>query len=505
MNEITLEQLLATKIENLSSLELVCCVGQLFDKALDENDVRAINRGLEIANGIDQINLTNEQQVILNYYLANGWASKRFFNYGNDIEGWNIDRTELGLELYYLRKCISIEGFDDTQEELRCQVFTNLGNHFSHVGQFIEALECWKKALEIIPGFPMALGNIGMGMFHYAQRLHQDSHTNIFIHTAYKYLKHAYRLRQYLDPGAEAAFTDLINGIETRWSKASLDRQIDVSYDLGKNKKLRAYREWGISNNLYLNPLNDIGPIEISSHDCLHLPSMTVNMGDKPKYHSLFNQIKQEYGAARFLYYEGTELPASSYSDRDILLVDTLDYADYSFNLEKVKISYRLIFSLFDKIAYLLNDYLEVGVPMNQTSFKVLWHEDRKGEKLRKQFVGSSNSALKALYWLSKDLFDKDATQEVIEPDAKELADIRNHIEHKSFKIKMYGNWGEIEDNFTYCIGRREFENKTLKQLKLVRSAIIYTSLAIHHEEGLRIKPNTVPMFLPDMPHDYKI
>ncbi|GAA3971468.1 hypothetical protein GCM10022246_24920 [Pedobacter ginsengiterrae] len=281
---------------------------------------------------------------------------------------------------------------------------------------------------------------------------------------------------------------------------------MDFSFALGKQRKLREYREWGLTNGLYLNPLNDLGALELASHDCLHLPAMTVGLDERPKYHSLYNQLKQEYGTARFLFYEGTQHPARSYSDKDIKLVDTLDYADYSFNLEKVKIAYRLIYSIFDKVAYFLNDYLSIGIPVNQISFRVLWHEDRKGEILRPKFSGSSNLALKALYWLSRDLFDKGSSQELLEPEAKELADIRNHIEHRSFKIKQYGNWGEIEDGFTFAIGREEFELKTLKQLKMARAALIYLSLAIHEEEKHRVKNgHTIPYLLPNLRQDYKI
>jgi hypothetical protein len=419
---------------------------------------------------------------------------------------WTIGRTEMTRGLFHLRKCIAIPEFKDAQKELRCQAYTNLGNHFSHVGQFIEAIHYWGKALEIIPYFPMAMGNMGMGLYRYASAQHLDAHQGIFVHQAYQWLKGGYALKKFIHASAAREFSKLIKAIEKSWPEEFLEREMDFSFALGKQRKLKEYREWGLANGLYLNPLNDLGALELASHDCLHLPSMTVALDERPKYHSLYNQLKQEYGTARFLFYEGTQLPARSYSDKDIKLVDTLDYADYSFNLEKIKIAYRLIYSIFDKVAYFLNDYLAIGIPVNQISFRVLWHADPKGETLRPQFSGSPNLALKALYWLSRDLFDKGSSQELLEPEAKELADIRNHIEHRSFKIKQYGNWGEIEDGFTFAIGREEFELKTLKQLKLARAALIYLSLAIHWEEKHRVKKeHAIPYFLPDMLQDYKI
>ncbi len=299
--------------------------------------------------------------------------------------------------------------------------------------------------------------------------------------------------------------------IAKHWPKDYLNKNHDFNdFDLGKEKKLLAYRKWCLEQCLYINPLNDLGPNTVACHDILHLPAIIVPFGEPPKYHTLFNQIKQEYGTARFLFYEGTQLADKHYSDKDIELVDTLEYVEYSYNLEKVKIAYRLIYSLFDKIAYLLNDYLQIGLKRKEVSFRALWHENIRGKKtLRNRFQNNDNLALRGLYWLSKDLYNVDeeeAHSVVLEPGAQELAAIRNHIEHKSFKVVQYGNWGgDDEDGYTYSIDRGKFEFKTIKLIGLMRSAIIYTSLAIHHEESVKPKRLSLPMTLPDFPFDDKI
>jgi hypothetical protein len=117
--------------------------------------------------------------------------------------------------------------------------------------------------------------------------------------------------------------------------------------------------------------------------------------------------------------------------------------------------------------------------------------------------------ALRGLYWLSKDLFnadDEDAHSTVLEPEAQELAEIRNHIEHKSFKVVQYGTWGgDDEDEYTFNIDRGKFELKTLKLMRLIRAAIIYTSLAIHHEERRSLKGPAYPLPLPELPFDDKV
>jgi len=505
MDELDRRMLLEVTEESFTAGELVTFVGDLIDLGMDEQDSAFLEKAMSVAEKVDQDQLSKQEEIIFNYNISNGWSNLLYLRYGGQISDWIIDRLELSKSLYHLRKCIMIDGFSEVSSELRCNIYTNLGNHFSHVGRFVEALESWRKVFDIDPDFPMALGNIGMGMYRYASHMHLESHRSIFVHQGYQFLQAGYRRKTDLHPAAAADFGTLLTSIESHWPKAFLNRKISLDFPLGKQRNVRAYKEWGIAESLYLNPLNDLGAVSIASHDCLHLPSMIVLPGSKPKYHSLYNQLKQEYGTARFLYFEATQRPARSHADKDLVLVDTLDYSDYSFNLEKVKIAYRLIYSIFDKIAYLINDYLEVGIPLNQISFRALWHLDRNGEQLRPPFRGSSNLPLKALYWLSKDLFDRQGDHEVIEPEAQELADIRNHIEHRSFKIKQYGSWGEVEDNFTFVIGRDEFEIKALKQLKLVRAALIYLSMAIHHEEKAKETKHVIPQYLPDMRQDYRI
>lgn len=504
-------ELLHLEPAQYTSLQNLDFMGDLIDFSYIKKDIAGTKKAFEIVEAIRQTDLLAVDQARLHYFQANAWSNMRFFNRFEQPDSWDYDQTELTKEIFHLRSCLRMEGFAEMQKERQCQIFTNLGNHFSHVGRFIEAQHMWHNALAIIPRFPMALGNIGQGYFHYAGCLYDDNHRSIFIYHTYDYLKRALLLKKHLDPSAFNHWNELAGKIAANWPASFLQVDHDFNqFDLGENGDLKDYREWCLGQSLYINPLNDLGPYTIACHDILHLPAMTVANGEPPKYHTLFNQIKQEYGTARFLYYEGTQLAVQHYADHDIQLVDTLEYAEYSYNLEKVKIAYRLIYSLFDKIAYLLNDYLQLDLKRSAVSFRALWHETIKGKRiLRNRFRNNNNLALRGLYWLSKDLFNADEEQahsEVLEPGAQELAAIRNHIEHKSFKVVQYGTWGaDDEDNYTYSIDRGKFEFKTIKLMGLIRSAIIYTSLAIHHEEIQNPKGSAFPMELPDFPFDDKV
>jgi hypothetical protein len=98
------------------------------------------------------------------------------------------------------------------------------------------------------------------------------------------------------------------------------------------------------------------------------------------------------------------------------------------------------------------------------------------------------------LFWLSKDLFEE-RTRDSTEPEARALAELRNHLEHKYTRIREMGDLGPaaddpLRDTLVYAISQHDLECKTLRLMQLVRSAIIYLCLGMHQEESKRAKGN---------------
>jgi hypothetical protein len=224
--------------------------------------------------------------------------------------------------------------------------------------------------------------------------------------------------------------------------------------------------------------------------------------------------MKQEFVSARYLYYEGINPERGHFSDKEVVLFNTLDYPSYSLAVEKMKASFRTAYSLLDKIAYFLNHYLQLSIPEKQVSFRTFWYESQnKRNGLRKDFQQRRNWPLRGLFWLSKDLYeDKPGFKESIEPDAQELNDIRNHLEHKYLKTHE-DLWPgppahddeisrALADTLAFSIYRQDFKEKTLRLIKMARAALIYLSLAIHSEEKRRAKERGPDVFIPGMPMD---
>ncbi len=363
----------------------------------------------------------------------------------------------------------------------------------SNIGRFVESVELWNRALSIDPEFGMALGNRGKGYFHYSNTLYDLGHRAVFLMHAFFDLKDSLQLALYDD--ARAGFSELMLNIEKMFRDDTLKvRKPFQEYSLGSSSEEISYRQWCLENRLFLNPLNELGGHSIAAKDILHTPNITVKTGTNPYFQRFVNQVKQEYVTARLFLFKGIINTALHYSDKAIYLFDTFDNASLSVSTEMVKVSYRMAYSLFDRIAQFLNYYLDLKIKPGDVKFRSFWYKDGKRNMgLSDEFKSNVNWPFRGLFWLSKDLFeDKNGFRRALEPEASDISKIRNFLEHKYFHI----DGGESISNsdfkeitgFSYSIPIRDFQKKSIKILKLCRAAIIYLLLGLHIEEQKRLK-----------------
>ena len=491
MKNLEAKYKLLTEINNLKGLTTDAAlehIGLLIDLSLDLRQTDGLNHAIKLSKELQKRRLTAGQLATSHYFLGNSWANLRaLLRSGNDL--WEWEQKEMENEISHLRRALHKDEISELPVERSCQILTNLGNLMDIVGRFIEAIEYWDKALAKLPSFAMARGNRGIGLAHYAHALYDKGHALIFLKYSYADLKTA--LLSELHEDARKDFDKYRMRIESKYTKEVLDKDFNMnSFSLGASEQESRYRRWCLENGLFLNPLNDLGPHPIAARDILTTPSIVVDIGEGPYYQGYFNQMKQEFVSARHQYYEGISAEQSHFSDRGVLLYNTLDYPVYSLAVEKVKSAFRTSYSLFDKIAYFLNHYLDRSIPERDVSFRGLWYRSqRKNKVLRSDFQQRQNWPLRGLFWLSKDLFeDKPFFKKSIEPDAKALREIRNHLEHKYLKIHEDAWQGTPKDTLAFSIHRNEFETKTFKILRMTRAALMYLSLAIHFEEQRCVK-----------------
>lgn len=481
-----------TDITLFDQADQIDIIGNLFDFSYDLGSLAGIDHGFMLVQQIREDVLEPENSTVLNYDIANGWHYRRNLKYQSSSTAWQFQQEELTKEIFHLRKAVASDGFSRIDLMRQCQIYTNLGNSLSFIGRFVEAQESWNRAIVISPVFAMAIGNKANGLFHYGRVLFDNIHTNLFHVSAYHYLVDALKFSDYLHPEARNGFQGLHDWLK-QFIAANFPKEYMTglpklnNFDLGNDSELSPYRLWCLENKLYINPLNDLGPYSDASHDCLNMPTLLLPANRAPVCINLYNQVKQEYATARYCFFISTSKCIPHFSDADVPLVETMETIKYSYYVEQMKIAFRLAYSILDKVAFLLNDYLELMIKPNRVSFRGLWYENEQKKQLHSFFMNSDNWALRGLFWLSMDLYEKDSDFDtVLEPEAKEVASIRNHIEHKGFKvvsdISFFPHSYEWED-ISYSISRADFEAKTLKLLKLTRAALIYVAIAVSHEE----------------------
>lgn len=488
-------------LEGLAGDEALEQIGVLVDLS---SDLRR-REGLEHAIGLSEElqrreGLSPGTRATSHYFLANAWSGIGIV--AGDHRRIDLEQPYLENEVLHLRTALADEeGLRELRKERVCQILTNLGNAMSTVGRVVEAVEYWERALEVINRFPMALASKGHGLVYYSGILYDEGHQGVFLKHAHGDLDEALspKLRKYLEGNSAKAFEAAKAEIETYLLPEYLEEELDLhGFSVGDSTEEVEYREWCLENRLFLNPLNDLGPYPIAAHDVFSQPSITTGLGEGPYYLGLYNQMKQEYASARYLYYEGTHVQGPHFSDKGVRLSDTLDYPSYSLSAERLKAAFRTAYSLFDKIAFFLNHYLSLSIPEHKVTFKTFWYEKQKKSKgLKAVLEETHNWPLRGLFWVGKELYeDALGFREAMEPDARELAEIRNHLEHKYLKLHedmwrgpvTEPDWATraLTDTLSFSVYRYDFESKTLRLLKMTRAALIYLSLAIHQEEKRR-------------------
>jgi hypothetical protein len=358
----------------------------------------------------------------------------------------------------------------------------------------------------------MACGNRGFGLGHYAGAHYDPGHEAVLMMASLGSFGEACDEDAIFDSFYQAnileEFSRKMGAIWSHYDIPNISANTDFeNHPMGRGKKEREYRQWCLGNRLFLNSLNDIGPYPIAAQDILTLPSLTIHIDDGPDLPVVihyFNLIKQEFCSARYALYEGLVYEGVHFSDRKVLLYNTLDYPAHGFAVERIKMAFRGAYAVFDKLAFLLNVYLDMKHSERHVNFRNVWLTSKRD--LHPALNTLKNWPLRGLFWLSKDIFES-SFRESTEPDSKDLYELRNHLEHKfvsvhdGFYRAVSPNRMETPKTGIFDISVDDLVRKTLRQVKLARSAIIYLSLAIHVEEKRRSESRdpgkiTAPMFL---------
>lgn len=490
-----MEKLRGQSINKLGADAALDHIATLIDSSLDHCFPRGGDRALFLLDELSKRELSPMQGALVEYFRANAWGAKEAL--AGNRGSWDWEQSDCEQQILALSKAAAHPGFVDLDVLRRCQILTNRANLLNTIGRFVDAIEGWDKALEIIPVFAIALANRGYGLKSYGGLLEADRERAIFLLHAYDGLMLALAPNALYDSEDNEVLRIQFAATSKSYAAAADLERIRALQHLngpllGRSKAERTYRRWCVDHRLFLNPLNDLGAFTTAATDQLHLPTIVESFEDRPSAVTpppligFFNQMKQEYASARFMLYEGLNSTKVHFSDRGVRLFDTLDFPAHSLAIERVRTAYRIAYSLLDKVAFMVDHYWKLGKIADRINFKNVWMVEGKA-RLLDRFKAHANWPLRGLYWLSKELFDEQLKRSTA-ADARELHDIRNALEHKYLQIHEGWAWDlmltrPVPDALALSIDSDLLEAKALRVFRIARAALIQLAAAIGVEE----------------------
>lgn len=471
-------------------------LGLAIDAASYAGDEEALRKlGEECEASLD--GATGEDRVSLLYYQANTYGAIDSARLANSTKLWDWEQPDAVQNVLLLRRAISEPSFGSINQTLACQIRTNLANRLNALGRPVAANEQWLQVLEMEPRFAKALANRALAISFYATTLYDLGHQDCLLAVARSLFDAALSADAVWESGdrdtVAPGLTYQRDCIQAHLLDVAYDEDYDFNqFSLGATEEERSYRRWCLRERLFLNPLNEQFTESVAAADVLHLPDHTYKIEEQPRFPPCYNLLKQEFVSARYRLYLAIHRHDPEFIMRDVLMFDSGEGQALGHYSEDLKSAFRSAYSLFDKIGLFLNEYFEVGLAPGAVNFRKVWSHKAGGNDfvLRPTFKDRSNSPLRGMYFLSKDLHDKDFL-EVSEPDAGDLAALRNQVEHRFLSLREHDDGASNETHRLISVAH--FEGKTLRLLKMAREALIYLPLAMHREETLREEASQEP------------
>lgn len=484
------------KISHFSPRVILDIHGELFEscKSDIENCGHVLFKWKELLDESENVLKSGSLAYVYYYYYAHYWSIKGAQTPQNTDDWYNYFQER---SIYCLRKSVaSFEQMnpEDTYDDMIDQVLTNLGAELADMGRNIEAIRYFRRVLNLNNHFNMAIGNTGICLLELAQNVSSDvdkfnllrmaeatlqkvQDDNIVSNENYAHFMEAQRVTE--------KYLKLI-------PRHIQDKYKEPKYfpkEMGQTEK--DYRNWALQNKLFLNILCEANMRDEAASDNVALyKSKHKKDSEFQKYNGYFNHIIENFTISRWFFYEGTQPQplGPHFSEMRISYSDLGDGSIINRGKQNIFASFMLCYSILDKLALFINDYFELKI-FNRTdlNLRTLWYQDFPHNKnLRKSIKKYiDNPHLKALYWLSKDVYYREQHEEILEPSARDWRKIRNHLTHEFIRVteKERDEHSQTCDPNTYCISYKELQDRCLSMLQLIRDSIVYLTLAVTHEE----------------------
>lgn len=503
-----------------------------------------------IFDSLLDIEFTFESMIVEVHYLyILGNLAQNIYNFRR--LDWFSD--ELSQSVIFFRKALflikKIEIIDDDLKYLKSLIETNLGNTLCSQGRAFCCIPFWDTAINnktnAVPIISKATH-----LLYIANNIYYEDHKSYYYFTAYNLIQLGLRNIDLLYPEHKVAYSENSNLMLFKKYFETQYREEDFEYFESFREKIETrkqgdYLKWCGDNCLFINELNDINTSEYAYKDSIDLPpfvfeiNKTLLMHEELMYHGNFDELKNDYCYARYLFFSAKDIPneAKHFFNTTYAHVDDMSYAITNLKASHYKSAFRTLYSLFDKIAYFLNRFFDLNSMKSDSAinFDSIFRKlsDKKKWQPNVKLKAINNPFIHALFYILKDIRDvQDSTTNVsswIDPDMEKFYIIRNAIEHRSLKIvddfgytltktglsardleidklnkepnnpeavsKLYEQ--KKLSTHSLLIKVSDFESRLMSLMKLTRNSIMYLSLAIQTEEQKKKIGNEIIMSVP--------
>lgn len=328
-----------------------------------------------------------------------------------------------------------------------CRAYLCLANAHDHLGRFCEAQQYYRMALLDSTNTQEVERNQG---FSYANMHAFWPEEEPFI---VRKAQQIIRKYQHFFDCHSPYFRQICS-----WPSPSFDAPL-IDYD---NIQKGGYEKWICHHYLRINRFNDVEPDSmLSLCDNVKLPVIVDTPEKKALYESTFEEIKGSFISTRKILYS------------------IINEDKNSVNMEMLKMAYKNFYSIFDKIAMFLSNYLDIKLKSYEVDFAKIWN-CKNGDIRQEILVHSQNMPLLGLYNIKLDVYGMKTDWYVVDEQTKDLKMLRNYMEHKSIIIK---DEPMSHTEYQLTISKQELKLNTIRLAQLVRCAIIYLCNFVMHAE----------------------
>jgi len=371
---------------------------------------------------------------------------------------------------------------------------TNQANLLNQSFRWLEAYELYREAIRLDPKNVIAASGAVKLLLRAADR--RLGHSKLLKALAARYLRlfreHQGQLVEYGGSRAEKILGEL---------PSDLDEDVDIHWppDLSNADN---FTRFVADNNLSLSlTIEGLDP-DLRYWDSLSIHSIHEDLGTPygvPPIFAMFNVLKADYLAARWLAYQAIHNLARESGS----YADTLDYAMYGIRESLFTLAQRSAIDILDRIAVAASEYLGLKDSPSSTYFWKRWHVT-EGRSLKRPLewqpaitneIDKGNTALIALAELAEDI----AVGGYLQPKRT----LRNESTHRFVILHDMGSSGSRESRYVKHFNVEDFKKQTISALKLVRSALFYfvEMITIHESQLEREEGLSVPLEVP--PHHW--